>query len=108
MDEKRISLYRTAAGKVPFADWLAALDRTARKRIEIGVDKLSLGYLPDCKHLAEGVLEMRLPFGPGYRVYFGLWDREIIILLCGGDKHAQRKDIKRAVSYWLDFQRRMV
>jgi putative addiction module killer protein len=107
MIEKRLLLYRTERGKVPFADWLKKLDLSIRKRIEVYIDKLSLGYLPDCKAVGQGVLEMRVNFGAGFRIYFALHGQEIILLLCGGDKSMQRRDIERAIGYWRDFQGRI-
>ncbi len=106
MIEKKLLLYQTANGKVPFVEWIERLDLPIRKRIEIGVDKLELGYMPDCKSIHDGVYEMRLHFGPGFRIYFGQTGQEIILLLCGGDKGSQTKDIRKAVEYWCDFKRR--
>jgi putative addiction module killer protein len=107
MLKKQLSLYRTAGGKIPFVEWIESLDFSIRKRIEIGIDKLELGYMPDCKHLEGGVFEMRLHFGPGYRIYFGQMGGEIVILLCGGDKGGQKNDIKKAMEYWRDFNLRL-
>jgi len=107
MIEKRLLLYRTERGRVPVTAWLKKLDLSIRKRIEVCIDKLSLGYLSDCKAISQGVLEMRVHFGPGFRVYFALHGQDIILLLCGGDKSTQGRDIERATEYWHDFQRRV-
>ncbi len=61
------------------------------------------GNLGDCSVVGAGVYEMRIHFGPGYRVYFGQEGTHIIVLLCGGDKSTQAKDIKRAQEYWADY-----
>jgi len=61
---------------------------------------LELGHFGDCKPISGGVSELRFMFGSGYRVYFGEWDKKIVILLCGGDKSIQERDIKKAKEYW--------
>ncbi len=107
MEKVTVSQYRTQNGRVPFRDWLNKIEWTAKKRVEIGINKLRLGYLSDCKHLKSGVWEMRLHFGPGYRIYFSRWENQILLLLCAGHKGTQKKDINKALEYWLDFKRRM-
>ena len=57
----------------------------------------------DCKPIDQGVFELRLDFGPGYRIYFGEENQKIVVLLCGGDKSTQEKDIKKAIKYWEDY-----
>lgn len=81
-----------------FDDWLANLkDRQAARRIQVRIDRAEEGNLGDCKPVGEGVSEMRIHYGPGYRVYFTQRGMEIIILLAGGDKPTQAKDIKTAL-----------
>jgi putative addiction module killer protein len=81
-----------------FAAWLRALrDRQARARIQVRIDRLQLGLAGDAKTVGEGVSEMRIDYGPGYRVYFTRRGRECIILLAGGDKSTQERDIKKAI-----------
>jgi putative addiction module killer protein len=81
-----------------FAAWFRKLrDRQARARIQVRIDRLQLGLAGDVRPVAEGVSELRIDYGPGYRVYFVQRGRERVILLAGGDKRAQRRDIKKAV-----------
>lgn len=99
--------YTTPSGKVPFLEWLNNLkDSTTRLRIRSRLDRLELGNLGDCKSVGDGVSELRLSFGSGYRIYFAEQDDVIIILLCAGDKGSQKKDIKRAKIYWSELKER--
>ncbi len=82
---------------VEFADWLDSLrDRMAQKRIVMRVTRIESGLLGDWKTIGEGVSEMRIDYGPGYRIYFTVRDRIVVILLCGSDKADQDRAIKRA------------
>jgi len=81
-----------------FTDWFAALrDREARARVTVRIRRLSLGNPGDVKPVGGGVSEMRIDYGPGYRVYFVRRGDVIAILLCGGDKRTQDRDIARAI-----------
>jgi putative addiction module killer protein len=103
-----IRLYQTAAGREPFADWVRTLrDMRVRARIEQRVGRLRGGNFGDCKTLkdADGVHELRMDFGPGYRVYFGIAQEVVVLLLIGGDKASQDKDIRKAVGYWNEYGR---
>ena len=81
-----------------FAAWLDNLrDIRARARVLIRIERLALGHSGDVKSVGDGVCEMRIDYGPGYRVYFKKCGREIIILLAGGDKRTQVGDIKTAL-----------
>jgi putative addiction module killer protein len=80
-----------------FDDWLRALkDYKAVAKIAARVERLALGNPGDVKPVGEGISEMRIPYGPGYRVYYRQTGKEVVLLLCGGDKATQDKDIKRA------------
>ena len=99
--------YMTFNGKVPFIEWLNSLkDPVARSRIRRRLDRLEMGNFGDREPVGEGVSELKLAFGPGYRIYFAEQDDAIIILLCAGDKGSQKKDIKTAKMYWQELQER--
>ncbi|MDN7176940.1 type II toxin-antitoxin system RelE/ParE family toxin [Caballeronia sp. SEWSISQ10-4 2] len=84
-----------------FDEWVDGLaDRKARALIYIRIKRAELGNFGDSKPVQDGVLEMRIDFGPGYRVYYAREARVVYLLLCGGDKSAQKVDIKRAVAMW--------
>ncbi|WP_036487494.1 type II toxin-antitoxin system RelE/ParE family toxin [Myxosarcina sp. GI1] len=105
--EKTILTYVKADGSAPFNDWLEALrDRKARAIVRARLNRIRLGNLGDCKSVGEGVKELRIKFGAGYRVYFGQEGDAIVILLSGGDKSSQDKDIRQAKKYWQDYQER--
>ena len=88
--------------------WLAALrDAQARARIRARVDRLSTGNFGDCKPVGGGIVELRVDHGPGYRVYLARRGAVVVLLLCGGDKRAQAADIKRAMEYLADYERRL-
>ncbi|MGH8673050.1 MAG: type II toxin-antitoxin system RelE/ParE family toxin [Burkholderiales bacterium] len=99
--------YVTAAGVDVFAEWFAALaDRQAQARIQARVDRIERGLFGDCEPVGEGVRELRIDWGPGYRVYYARAGDRIILLLCGGDKRKQQTDIRRAKEYWHEHQER--
>lgn len=99
--------FRTGNGNVPFDEWLADLrDRRGKTRILARINRLSVGLEGDWKPVGEGVRELRIPEGPGYRVYYA-WDGQtVVVLLCGGDKATQQRDIETAKSYWRDYHDR--
>ena len=81
-----------------FSKWLRELrDRQARARIQTRIDRLQLGLAGDVKPVGEGISELRVDYGPGYRVYFVQRGRELVILLAGGDKRTQSRDIQTAL-----------
>jgi len=101
-----IRYYVTRDGKTPFIHWLKKLrDQRARDRIHNQLDRLRLGLVGDYKAVGDGVHELRIHYGPGYRIYFGYSGKTIILLLCGGSKKSQQRDIVRAKRYWIDYRR---
>lgn len=91
----------------PFEQWLAGLrDTVTRGRILARLNRVRLGNFGDAKSPGQSLWELRLDLGPGYRVYFGRDGREIIVLLCGGDKSTQRRDIAIAREYWRIYKER--
>ncbi len=99
--------YVTTTGKSPFRSWLDALkDVKAQQIIDTRIANMRRGTFGDCKSVGYGVMEMKISYGPGYRIYVGQDGPITVILLCGGDKKSQNKDIKRAHEYWEDYRRR--
>ncbi len=104
---KELQIYVTEDGRAPFSEWLASLrDIKARAKIRVRVDRVGLGNLGDCHGVGDGVQELRIDYGPGYRVYFGQVGSAIVMLLCGGDKNTQTKDIEQAKCFWSEHRRR--
>ena len=99
--------YLTERGCSPFTDWLLDLnDMRARARIRTRLDRLSLGNWGDFAFVGDGIRELRLFEGPGYRVYCGIDRDGGVVLLCAGTKASQPRDVKRAKALWVDFRRR--
>ena len=101
---RKLVAYRTREGRIPFNEWLDELDD--QNIVARVLARVRTGNLADCKSVGEGVSELRVDYGPGYRVYFAQKGQELVILLCGGDKRTQEKDIQRAKQYWQDFKQR--
>ena len=103
---RQIQNYLTADGRSPFEEWLNALrDTQARVKIRNRLRRVESGNLGDYRSVGEGVCELRINYGPGYRVYFGQIGLTIVLLLCGGDKSTQEQDIEKAKEYWSDYGR---
>jgi putative addiction module killer protein len=98
--------YLDAAGRSPFRDWFDELEATAAARVTVALARMEQGNLSNAKSVGEGVLEYRIDFGPGYRVYFGRDGNALVILLGGGTKHRQQRDIDDARRRWADYRRR--
>lgn len=104
---REIQNYLTAEGRSPFEEWLDSLrDTKGRSKIDNRLRRIQLGNLGDYRSVGKGVFELRINYGPGYRVYFGQVGTTIVILLCGGDKSTQTQDIRNAQEYWRDYERR--
>jgi putative addiction module killer protein len=90
-----------------FADWMNRLrDARAKAKIASRIDRLRFGNPGDVAPVGEGVSEMKINYGPGYRVYYATRGRDLVILLCGGDKATQDRDIKRAKAMAAELQGR--
>ncbi|WP_434517294.1 type II toxin-antitoxin system RelE/ParE family toxin (plasmid) [Dechloromonas sp. ARDL1] len=99
--------YQRDDGREPFTDWLSALrDKVAQARIRIRLRQVQAGNFGDCEPVGEGVIELRVHVGAGYRVYCGRHGNTMVLLLCGGDKGSQGADIKRAKELWAEWKRR--
>ena len=99
-----IRYYVRANGDEPFADWFADLDAAARAKVTSAIARMGQGNFSNVKAVGEGVLEYRIDFGPGYRVYFGRDGNTLVILLTGGTKKRQQRDIETAHTYWQDYK----
>ncbi|KPF85137.1 hypothetical protein IP70_13140 [alpha proteobacterium AAP38] len=102
---KTIKEYQKADGTSPFAEWFDGLHHVAAAKVVTAKSKLQNG-IGDVKPVGEGVSEIRIDWGPGYRVYFGQDGLKLVILLAGGDKSTQDQDIKDAKAYWDDYKNR--
>jgi len=99
--------YQREDGREPFSEWLNALrDKMAQARIRVRLRQLQSGNLGDSESVGEGVIELRVHIGAGYRVYCGRHGKAMVLLLCGGDKGSQSSDIKRAKELWAEWKRR--
>lgn len=104
---RRVDIFVARNGKAPFEQWMQSLrDRQTKARILTRIDRLRLGNFGDCESVGGGVYELRIHFGPGFRVYYALQGDNIILLLCGGDKSTQARDIESAQVYWREIQQR--
>ena len=102
---RELQIYRTQNGREPFTEWLESIsDQRTQNRIQRRVDRLEEGNFGDHKSVGEGVFELRFHFGAGYRIYFGEINNTVLLLLCGGDKSSQTRDIERAKTYWLEYK----
>jgi putative addiction module killer protein len=102
--ERTILIYERTDGRCPFLDWLTGLKEIkTRAAIRARLDRVRLGNLGDSKSVGDGVHELRISFGPGYRVYFGQDGLLLVVLLCGGDKGSQKRDIAKAKTLWREY-----
>ena len=106
--EFRVLYYQTVDERRPIEEWLDELrtDRLARAAILVRIDRIERGLIGDWKSVGGGVGELRVDYGPGYRVYFGRDGMTVIVLLCGGYKGTQSRDIGKAKQYWRDYEKR--
>lgn len=101
----QLSYYTDATGEKPFKKWLYGLrDRSAFARITTRLERVELGNVGDHKNVGAGVFELRVHYGPGYRVYYAHSGNQIVLLLLGGDKTTQEQDVETAIAYWKKHQ----
>ena len=99
--------YLTPNEKDVYMEWRKEIrDGKATLAIDRRINRIELGNFGDHKFCRDGVWELRIDAGPGYRVYYAISGSQVVLLLCGGDKRTQQADIDRACDYWLDWQRR--
>jgi putative addiction module killer protein len=102
-----IEIYRDGKGRKPFAEWLDGLkDLKTQVKIVNRIKRIELGNFGDRKPIGNGVFELRFHFSPGYRVYYAKVDNTVVLLLSGGKKSDQTKDIQKAKKYWKNYQER--
>ena len=101
-----IILYTTDTGKQPFVEWQEKLDTKTESIILVRLARIRSGNFGDCKQIKveKGLYELRIDYGAGYRIYYGKSGSTIVVLLVGGSKKSQDRDIIKAQRYWLDFK----
>ena len=108
-EQHEIRRYVTVAGRDVFGEWLMGLkDLRARAKILARIDRLAFGNFGDCKPLRGGLFELRIDWGPGYRIYYAMPGKTRVLLLCGGAKGKQSSDIKHALEYLKDYKERIL
>ena len=104
MNLTKIIIYTTKTGRSPFSDWRDDLDTSTRAVIRARIERIRLGNFGDSKRIKNGggIWEIRIDYGPGYRIYFGISKMIVLVLLLGGDKRSQDRDIAKAKKYWIE------
>lgn len=101
MAEREIRKLQLDNGNVPFDDWYhSLLDKKMRAAVDIRLARIRLGNFGNCRHVGEGVNELKIDLGQGLRVYYGEHERKFVLLLGGGDKSTQQRDIRHATKLW--------
>ena len=107
--KKEIRVYRTAEGKKPFSVWVNSLrDFRAQTKIYTRIERAGDGNMGNVRSVGKGVKEMKIDYGPGYRLYCWEHGNTLLLLLSGGDKSSQKKDIKKAIEYLEDYKNRLL
>ena len=101
-----VRYYLSEDGRSPFEEWFSSVDSVARAKVAAAIARLEQGNTSNVKSVGEGVLEYRINFGPGYRVYFGRDGATLVILLTGGTKKRQQRDIATAAALWTAYKKR--
>jgi len=103
----KLWIYKTKEGQLPYSEWLKKFkDKKTQGIIRARLNRVRLGNFGDCEPVGEGVFELKIDYGPGFRIYIGMESNKIVILLCGGTKKSQKGDIKKAKEYWTDYRSR--
>ncbi len=103
---RRLLKYVAANGRCPFDEWLCGLrDKKTQAIIAMRLNRVIQGNFGLCRNLGDGISEFKVDFGPGFRVYFGEDGDTIVVLLCGGDKSTQSRDIEKAKEFWIDYNK---
>jgi putative addiction module killer protein len=102
----QVRQYVDRLGRNPFERWFEGLDEKTQARITIAMDRLERGNFSTVKGAGSGVFEMRMDFGPGYRIYFGKDGERLVILVGGGTKRRQQADIEAAQALWKEYKER--
>jgi putative addiction module killer protein len=106
LEPREIRRYIRPDGRIPFLEWYCALgDGKAQVKVDARLERVSLGNLGDYKSVGEGVCELRINYGPGYRIYIRQIGATIVLLLCSGDKSTQKQDILKAKEYSADYEK---
>ena len=100
---KEIRIYETEEGRAPFSEWMDRQKAPVYGRVMARLERIELGNPGYHRGVGEGVYELKIDFGPGYRVYFGLDGNELVVLLVGGSKKTQRQDVETAKQYWRNY-----
>jgi len=102
----KLAEYLDHPGQSPFAAWFGSLDAQAAAKVTVSLARIERGNLSNVKSVGAGVLEYRIDWGPGYRIYFGKDGDQLVILLAGGTKRRQQRDIEQAQQRWADYKQR--
>ena len=106
LDSVQVLEYLDSNGRSTFAEWFTDLNAQAAAKVAVGLTRLTQGNFSNVKGVGAGVCEYRVDFGPGYRIYFGRDGERLVILLGGGTKKRQQRDITEAIGRWQDYKRR--
>lgn len=101
-----VVVYETEEGRAPFDEWFDALDTQAALKVTTAIARIGTGNLGDVKPVGQGVSERRITFGPGYRLCYGQDGQKLVVLLTGGTKKRQSRDIEQAQACWADYKKR--
>ena len=104
-DNYTIRIFADEKGREPFIEWLESIkDKRSQLRIRNRIRRIELGNFGEYRFVGTGVFELKCSFGPGYRVYFAKVENTVVVLLAGGDKSSQNRDIERAKTYWKQYK----